>query len=78
MEDPTAFGGYGGCRTTAEASSAIGDMGAVLATLPARGVSLDTDTKVERFGTAPSGLPTPLFELGRDTSTPLAGFKVPG
>ena len=40
MEDPAAFGGYGGCRTTAEASPAIGDMGAVLATVPARRVSL--------------------------------------
>ena len=64
MEDPTAFGGYGGCRTAAEASSAIGDLGAVLAIVPARRVSLDTDTKVERFRVQSSGLknsqPTPI------------------
>jgi len=28
------------------------------------------------FGTPPSGLPTSLFELRRDKSTPQAGFKV--
>ena len=57
MEDPAAFGGYGGCRTTAEASPAIGDLGAVLATVPARRVSLDTDTKVERFRVQPRRWP---------------------
>ena len=40
MEDRTAFGGYGGYRTTAEAPSAVGDVGGVLATVPARRVSL--------------------------------------
>ena len=41
MEDPTAFGGNGGCRTTAAAAPAVGDMGVVLATIPARRVSLE-------------------------------------
>ena len=35
-------------------------------------------TWVERFGATPFGLPTSLFELRRDTSTPHAGFNVPG
>jgi hypothetical protein len=30
------------------------------------------------FGTSPFGLPTTLFELRRDKSTPQAGFNVPG
>ena len=34
--------------------------------------------KVERFGATPFGLPTSLFELRRDTSTPHAGFSVQG
>ena len=40
MEDRAAFGGYGGYRTSIEAPSAVGDVGTVLATVPARRVSL--------------------------------------
>ena len=50
MEDRTTLGSYGGYRATAEAPSAIGNVGIVMEAIPARGFSLDSSVFFDGIG----------------------------